>query len=131
METNRFAIFTRLMGGEVPPRLPTPPQASHDTTHHTGEAKTDANAEITSQPLTDAFGNLHVRDLDDYLPSTATTAFPLPAYKNQRKQPAHPVRAAEHDLTERDFLLDPRKGEASLQGESFCSFVAFGKFPYK
>lgn len=130
METNRFEVFTRLMGGEdnLPPRLPTPPQASSASID---ASTTTGHEDETSAPkkLTDAFGNLHVRDLDDYL---GTTAFPVPsapAYDNRHNRQSNaPVRNPDKQV---NLTLDPRKGEPSDLGMSFCTFVAFSKFPYK
>lgn len=131
MTTNRFELFTRLMGGEdnLPPKLPTPPQASSDTNN--GDATMAGLESKTGAPknLTDAFGNLHVRDLDDHLPSTSFSAPSAPAYDNRHNKHLHePVKEADID---EDFTLDPHKGEPSSRGMSFCSFLAFSKFPYK
>ncbi|KAM0720099.1 hypothetical protein Q7P37_004235 [Cladosporium fusiforme] len=132
MEANRFEIFTRLMGGEehLPPRLPTPPQARDEATNDC--EMTDFEDDMTApRNLTDAFGNLHVRDLDDYLTSTDFPAPSAPAYDNRHNQQSTQPPAVKEYSTEQDFTLDPHKGEPSARGMSFCSFLALSKFPYK
>lgn len=137
MATNRFEIFTRMVGGEhsLPPKLPKPSTPKNEKTHdhsmQSESAEQNGREESKDKNPVDAFGNL--KTFDDFLaeapyPATAATA---------RRAPKTGVAGASQSrdtLDEgeaEDLTLDPRKGEASELGMSFCPFLAITKFPYK
>jgi hypothetical protein len=136
MAIDRFEIYTRLMGGEqnLPPRLATPPP----TTSSSDEPPADLNDEgINPDKILDAFGNLQT--YDDFVSAHPFPAPPAPAYDNRHAPKTQSAGAAtrrsESKASETDadidFTLDPRKGEPSELGMSFCPFLAVTKFPYK
>jgi len=133
MADKRFELYTRLMGGKdnLPPKLPTPPPSLHPTNGSDEQPSTDLS-EKDAHPakIVDAFGNLQTYD-------EFVTAFPAPAapaYDNRhtvKPQQQHPAERVTRDADGIDFTLDPRKDEPSEIGMSFCTFLAFTKFPYK
>lgn len=125
MAANRFDLFTQLAGGEqsLPPRLPTPPP-SHDTSEQ-APANLDED-EQDSKKIVDAFGNLKTYD-------DLGAAPPAPAYANRHasKPQQNTTVARSEDAVDSNFTQDPRKGEPSELGMSFCPFLAIAKFPYR
>jgi len=118
--TDRFALFTRLVGGSdnLPPRLPTPPP----------KPAIDSNISEKPKDIVDAFGNLIV--YDDFVFSA-----PQSQAKTQAGRPyrhiTNKAKGNESETDSGDFTLDPRKGEPAAIGTSFCPFLALAKFPYK
>lgn len=141
MATNRFEIFTRLVGGEhkLPPQLAKPSsptnEASLDQSTASASAEHNGYAESEDKNPVDAFGNL--KTFDDFLAETPYPAPRAPAYTNRHAYKAGAAgRSQKKDMliegeTGEDFALDPRKGEPSELGMSFCPFLAITKFPYK
>lgn len=134
MSTEKFEIYTRLMGGEqnLPPKLPTPPPTASSTDRPSADLKDE---ESNPNKIVDAFGNLQT--YDDFVAAHPFPAPEAPAYDNRHaakpQQNSAAPRRSEQRASETDieFTLDARKGEPSELGMSFCPFLAITKFPYK
>lgn len=135
--SDKFEIYTRLMGGEqnLPPKLATPPPpTTSSSTHSSADLKDEG---VNLNKIVDAFGNLQT--YDDFVAAHPFSAPDAPAYDSRhaakpQKNSAAPRRSegtADEAALETDFTLDPRKDEPSELGMSFCPFLAVTKFPYK
>jgi hypothetical protein len=133
MSVDRFEIYTQLMGGEqnLPPKLATPPP----TTNSSDEPPADEG--INPDKILDSFGNLQT--YDSFVSAHPFPAPSAPAYDNRHapnpQSNGAATRRSENKASETDvdidFILDPRRGEPSELGMSFCPFLAVTKFPYK